>query len=296
MRYKGVTIHYHLMLLPGMILLLIYNLLPIFGNVMAFQNYIPAKGISGSEWVGLENFMYMFELDSSTRVFFNTIFIASMKIIMNIIVPVAFALLLNELILMRVKRYIQTIVYLPHFLSWVVLAGVLIDMLSGDGLINRVISFFTGDTIFFLASNTWFPIIVVLSDVWKEFGFNAIIILAALTAINPALYEAADIDGATRLRKIWHITLPGIAPTIVLLSTLSIGQILNAGFDQIFNLYNPLVYESGDIIDTFVYRTGLINAQFGLATAVGMMKALIGFVLIILSYRLAYKYANYRIF
>ncbi|QGH36077.1 ABC transporter permease subunit [Gracilibacillus salitolerans] len=296
MQYKGVTIHYHLMLLPGMIILFIYNLLPISGNIMAFQDYIPAKGISGSEWIGFENFTYMFELESSRRVFFNTIFIASMKIIMNIIVPVTFALLLNEVIFMKIKRSIQTIVYLPHFLSWVVLAGVLIDMLSGNGLINKVISFFTGETMFFLASNTWFPVVIVLSDVWKEFGFNAIIILAALTAINPALYEAADIDGASRLRKIWHITLPGIAPTIVLLSTLSIGQILNAGFDQIFNLYNPLVYESGDIIDTYVYRTGLINAQFGLATAVGMMKAVIGFVLIILSYRLAYRYANYRIF
>ncbi|MGP4038620.1 ABC transporter permease [Gracilibacillus sp. D59] len=296
MQYKGVTIHYHLMLLPGMIILFIYNLLPIAGNVMAFQDYIPAKGISGSEWIGFENFTYMFELDGSRRVFFNTIFIASMKIIMNIIVPVTFALLLNEVIFMKIKRSIQTIVYLPHFLSWVVLAGVLIDMLSGNGLINKVISFFTGETMFFLASNTWFPVVIVLSDVWKEFGFNAIIILAALTAINPALYEAADIDGASRLRKIWHITLPGIAPTIVLLSTLSIGQILNAGFDQIFNLYNPLVYESGDIIDTYVYRTGLINAQFGLATAVGMLKAVIGFVLIILSYRLAYRYANYRIF
>jgi len=206
------------------------------------------------------------------------------------------ALLLHELVFPRMKKWFQTIIYLPHFLSWVILAGILTDMLSAQGLVNKVVQALFGETVFFLGSNFWFPIVVVLSDVWKEFGFNAIIFLAALTAINPSLYEAAEIDGAGRLRKMWSVTLPGIMPTIVLVTTLNIGQVLNAGFDQIYNLYNPLVYQSGDIIDTYVYRIGLVQYQFGLATAVGSLKSLVGFILIFISYRLAAKYANYRIF
>jgi putative aldouronate transport system permease protein len=152
------------------------------------------------------------------------------------------------------------------------------------------------EPIMFLTSNTWFPAIVVGTDIWKEFGFAAIIYLAALAGINPSLYEAAEIDGASRLKQIWYVTLPNLVTTTVLLATLSIGNVLNAGFDQIFNLYNPVVYQSGDIIDTYVYRVGLVQAQYGFATAVGLLKSIIGFILIIISYRIAYKFANYRIF
>jgi putative aldouronate transport system permease protein len=152
------------------------------------------------------------------------------------------------------------------------------------------------DPIMFLASNRWFPAIIVGSDIWKEFGFAAIIYLAALAGINPNLYEAAEMDGASRVKQLLYVTLPSLLPTVILLATLSIGNILNAGFDQIFNLYNPLVYSSGDIIDTYVYRVGLVQAQYGFATAVGLMKSLVGFAMIVLSYRIAYKYANYRIF
>ncbi|WP_199620792.1 ABC transporter permease [Paenibacillus alkalitolerans] len=296
MKYKGIAVHYHLMLLPGMLLLLVFQIVPMLGIVIAFQDFIPARGVLGSEWVGLENFEYMLELDDSKQIFRNTVFIASMKIVCNIFFPVSFALLLHELVFVRVKRWIQTIVYLPHFLSWVILAGILTDMLSGNGLINQVVMLFREEPILFLGSNAWFPFVVVISDVWKDFGFNTIVFLAALTAINPSLYEAAEIDGASRFRKLFHITLPGIAPVVVLVATLSIGQILNAGFEQIFNLYNPIVYESGDIIDTWVYRVGLLDAQYGLATAVGTLKSLVGFILIVISYGLASKYANYRIF
>jgi len=288
--------HYHLMLFPGMVFLIIFSIVPLFGISIAFQDFIPAKGIWGSRWIGWDNFTYMFQLDDSKQIFFNTVFISLMKIILNILVPVTFALLLHDLMYVRVKRWIQTIVYLPHFLSWVILAGILADMLGSQGIVNRLVTYFRGEPIFFLGSNFWFPIIVIVSDVWKEFGFNAVIFIAALTAINPSLYEAAEMDGAGRFAKLRHVTLPGIMPTIVLVATLNIGQILNAGFDQIFNLYNPLVYSSGDIIDTYVYRVGLIQAQYGLATAVGTMKSVIGFVLIFLSNRLAAKYANYRIF
>jgi putative aldouronate transport system permease protein len=284
------------MLLPGIVFLFIFHIVPMFGIAIAFQNFKIGLGIWNSEWIGLENFTYLFEINDSGIIFFNTVFIALCKIIAHLIIPLVFAVLLNEVRFMGLKRWVQTIVYLPHFLSWVILAGVVIDMLSLDGIFNNTLKALGYEPILFLASNKWFPAIIVTSDIWKEFGFAAIIYLAALAGINPSLYEAAEMDGATRIRQLYYITLPSLIPTVVLLATLSIGNILNAGFDQIFNLYNPLVYESGDIIDTYVYRVGLVQAQYGFATAVGLLKSVIGFVLIIISYKIAYKYANYRIF
>jgi putative aldouronate transport system permease protein len=288
--------HYHLMLLPGVLLLIVFHVVPMFGAAIAFQDFKIGRGIWGSEWIGLENFTYLFQIRDSGVIFYNTVFIAVCKIIAHLIVPLVFALMLNEVRQMAIKRWVQTVVYLPHFISWVILAGIVIDMLSLNGIVNQTLQALGIKPILFLASNTWFPVIVIGSDIWKEFGFAAIVYLAALAGINPSLYEAAEMDGATRLQQLRYISLPGIASTIVLLATLSIGNVLNAGFDQIFNLYNPLVYESGDIIDTYVYRVGLVQAQYGFATAVGLLKSAIGFVLIVLSYRLAYKYANYRIF
>lgn len=284
------------MMLPGVMLLFMFSIVPMFGIVMAFQRFVPGKQIWKQDWIGFDNFTFMLQIPDSKQVLFNTIIIASMKIIAGIIVPVTFALLLNEVRLHKFKRTIQTIVYLPHFMSWVILAGIMVNILSLDGILNQLLALFGVDPIMFLASNTWFRHIVVWSDVWKEFGFGAIVYLAALTGINPSLYEAAEIDGANRLHKLVYITLPGIMPTIVLLTTLSLGQILNAGFDQIFNLYNPLVYSSGDIIDTYVYRIGIVQMQYGLATAVGLLKSVVAIVLIAISYRLAYKFAGYRIF
>ncbi|MBP1990313.1 ABC transporter permease [Paenibacillus eucommiae] len=288
--------HYHLMLLPGMLLVFIFSIIPMFGIVIAFQDFNPGLGFLKSSWIGLSNFRYMFELPDSKTIFYNTLFISSMKIIANLIVPLLFALMLNELRLSLLKRWVQTIVYLPHFLSWVILSGSIVEILSLNGPVNQVVQWFANEPILFLGSNQWFPPIIIFSDVWKEFGFGTIIYLAALTGISPALYEAARMDGATRIQQLMYITLPGITTTVVLLATLSLGNVLNAGFDQIFNLYNPLVYESGDIIDTYVYRIGLINTQFGFATAVGLMKSVISFVLIVVSYRLAFKLTNYRIF
>lgn len=293
---KSFQKHYHLMMLPGIVLLIVFHLVPMFGIVIAFQDFNIGLGLKHSPWIGLENFKYLFEIRDSKVIFANTVFLATGKIVMHLLVPLVFAILLNELKNVILKRWVQTIVYLPHFLSWVILAGVIIDMLSLDGIVNGVIRAFGGEGIMFLASNGWFPAIVIGSDIWKEFGFAAIIYLAALAGINSSLYEAAVIDGAGRLQQIFYITLPGLMTTTVLLATLSIGNILNAGFDQIFNLYNPLVYPSGDIIDTYVYRVGLVQAQYGFATAVGLLKSVIGFALIVLSYRIAYRYAGYRIF
>lgn len=296
MKNKGLAKHYYFMLIPGYIWLILFHIVPIFGIAIAFQNFNPGQGIWHSEWVGLENFKYMFTLSDSKSIFFNTIFIAVMKIVANLIVPLLFALMLNELRLAVYKRWVQTIVYLPHFLSWVIISGIMLDLFSYTGPVNNLLSVFGIEPVLFFAKANLFPYFIVGSDVWKEFGFSTIIYLAALTGINPALYEAAALDGANRFQRLWHLTLPGIVTTCVLLLILSLGNVLNAGFDQIFNLYNPLVYSTGDIIDTWVYRAGLLDMQYGLATAVGLLKSVIGFILITISYYLANRFTNYRIF
>lgn len=295
-RFTFEIFSYHLMLFPSTILLIIFSIVPMFGLLMAFQNYVPAKGILGSKWVGMSNFTYMFQIPDSIQVFKNTIIIAIAKMVAGIIVPVLFALLLNEAKNRFFKRLVQTIVYLPYFLSWVLLGGVFITMFSLDGIANQVVISLGGDPMMFLGSNTWFRPIVIATDVWKNFGYGAIIYLAALTGIDPCLYEAAAIDGAGRWKQLLHITLPALIPTIILMTTLSLGNVLNAGFDQIFNLYNPLVYDTGDIIDTYVYRMGLVSMQYSLGTAVGLMKSVISFILIGVSYWMAKRFAGYHIF
>lgn len=287
----------HLMVAPSFILVLIFSYGPIAGLMIAFQKFSIVKGMFGSPFVGWDNFDYMFKLPEIWQVVRNTVLIAVMKIVAGLFVPIIVALLLNELRKQVFKRWIQTIIYLPHFLSWIILGGVLIDILSPtSGIVNQFLGLFGIEPIFFLGSVHWFPGIVVISDVWKEFGFSTIVYLAALAGINPALYEAAVIDGANRWKQTIYITLPGMIPIIILLATLSLGNVLNAGFDQIFNLYSPVVYESGDIIDTLVYRLGLEQAQFSLATAVGLIKSVVSIILISGSYYLAYRVANYRIF
>ncbi|MEF2246060.1 MULTISPECIES: ABC transporter permease [unclassified Paenibacillus] len=287
----------HLMLIPGIIVLLIYSYYPMAGIVIAFQKFIPIKGIFGSDWIGLGNFRYILQMPDIWQVLYNTVYIASMKILLGLIVPIIIAILLNELKNMFIKRGVQTLIYLPHFLSWVILGGIMVDILSpSEGIVNQVLQAAGMDTIFFLGSNKWFPFALIVSDVWKEFGFSTIVFLAAITGINPSLYEAAVVDGASHIRQVWHVTLPGMVPIIVLMATLSLGNVLNAGFDQVFNLYSPSVYQSGDILDTLIYRMGLLDAQFGVATAIGLFKSLVSFILIALSYFLAYRLVNYRIF
>jgi len=297
-RHKRISsLPFHLMILPGFILVALYSYGPIAGIVIAFQNFIPAKGLFGSEWIGLGNFEYMAGLSDTYAVVKNTVYIATMKIIAGQVAPIATALLLNEVRKAFVKRGIQTLIYLPHFLSWVILGGIMVDILSpSSGIVNALLRFVGLEPVDFLGNPRTFPFVLVISDVWKDFGFSTIVYLAALTSINPALYEAAAIDGAGRLKMTWHITLPGMLPIIILLATLNLGHILNAGFDQVFNLYSPQVYRTGDIIDTFVYRMGLIDAQYGLATAVGLFKSFVSLLLISASYALAYRFANYRIF
>ncbi|WP_018759638.1 ABC transporter permease [Paenibacillus terrigena] len=287
----------HILVFPSLVIVLIYCYIPMFGNIIAFQDFKPIKGFMGSEWTGLTNLKYVLEMPNTYRIVWNTVYIATMKIIMGNVVPIIIALLLNEIRKTVVKRSIQTLIYFPYFLSWVILAGILIDVLSlQHGIVNQVLGWFGIQPIYFLGDNRWFPITLVLTDTWKEFGFNTIVFLAALTSINPSLYEAAIIDGANRWKQTLYITLPGMIPIIVLMATLSLGNVLNAGFDQVFNLYSPQVYESGDILDTLIYRVGVSDAQYGPATAIGLLKSSVSFLLISVSYWLAYRFANYRIF
>jgi putative aldouronate transport system permease protein len=284
------------MMFPGMLWIFIFSIVPMFGIVMAFEDFNPMLGIFRSRWVGFENFEYMFLLNDVGSIFYNTVFIAVGKMLFNLLFPLLFALLLNELVFVRLKRPIQTIVYLPHFLSWVILSGILLDIFGYSGPVNQIIQIFGGERVLFFAQPKLFPAFVIGSEAWKEFGFNAIIYLAALTGINPNLHEAAAIDGCGRFGRVLHVNLPGISSTIILLAVLSLGNVLNAGFDQIFNLYNPIVYSTGDIIDTWVYREGLLHFQFSLGTAVGLLKSVVSFVLITLSYFLADRLVGYRIF
>jgi putative aldouronate transport system permease protein len=287
----------HAMILPGLLLVVIYKYIPMLGIAIAFEKFIPSLGIAGSRWIGLGNFKYVLDMPDTAQVLWNTISIALMKMVVGLIVPIAVALLLNEIRQKLVKRGIQTLIYLPHFLSWVILGGIIVDILSpSSGIVNQLIKSMGMKPVFFLGDNHWFRYVLVATNEWKEFGFGTIVYLAALTGINPSLYEAAVMDGASRWKQTWHITIPGILPIIILLATLSLGNVLNAGFDQVFNLYNPSVYESGDIIDTLVYRIGLEEAQYGVATAIGLFKSVVSFVFITVSYWLAYRFANYRIF
>ena len=288
----------HLMVLPALTMIVLFSYIPMAGVKIAFEKFIPAKGFWGNQtFVGLDNFRYVLSIPTSMRVLGNTLYIAGAKVLLGLAVPIGYSLLLNEIRAIRYKRMLQTIVYFPHFLSWVIMAGILMDLLSPQyGLINKLITTLGGDPVFFLGSSKWFPRTIIFTDIWKSFGFKTVIYIAAMTAIDAGLYEAAAIDGAGRLRQTWHITLPGMRMIVILMMVLSLGDVMNAGFDQVFNLYNPLVYDTGDIIDTLVYRLGLLEAKYGPATAVGLFKSVVSFILISSSYFVATKWFNYRIF
>ncbi len=290
-------IHYHLMVIPGVAIVLLFNTVTWLGILLSFQDFIPKRGWFGSPWVGFENFEIFFGMPDSFEIIRNTLFMAVGKIVMTSMAAILFALLLNELRGKRLKRGIQTAVYLPHFISWVIFATVMRSMLTADGFVNKILAALgRQDPVLFLGAPGIFPVVMIVTDVVKEFGFAAVVYLAAITDIDPGLYEAAAIDGASRFRQAVHITLPGILPVIVLMATLNLGNVLNAGFDQIFNMYSPSVYSTGDIIDTYVYRMGLISFNYGVGSAVGLFKSVICMALMSLAYFLADRFADYRIF
>lgn len=288
--------YYHAMMIPGMIFLLIFSYVPMAGIVMAFQNFVPAKGILGSKWVGLQQFKDLFSNKDIFLLIRNTVVISLGKIIFGTIVAIAFAILLNEIRHRWLKKGVQTIVYLPHFLSWVILATVVSNMFSLDGLVNGVLKTIGLGELNFIGDNHLFQPLLIGTDVWKEFGYNSIVYLAAITAIDPGLHEAAAIDGASWWQRVWHVTLPGMLPIIILMVAINMSNILNAGFDQIYNLYSVRVYETGDILDTYVYRVGLVNRQYSFGTAVGLFKSLIGMILMLSVNELSKKFAHRSVF
>ena len=292
----SLQVHYWLMVLPGFVWIFLFSVVPMVGIIMAFEDFSPSRGWFGSEWVGLENFEYLWRLSDARRVLKNTLIIAGGKLFLNLVIPIVFAILLNEVVNLRFKKAVQTIVYLPHFISWVILANIMSNIFGYQGVVNAVLGRFGTEPVVFMGEPDIFRQLLIGTDVWKEFGYGAVIYLAALTSIDPNLYEAASIDGAGRWKLIRYITLPSLIPTVVLMGTLSLGSILNGGFDQVFNMYNASVYSTADIIDTWVYRIGLVNVQYSLASCAGLLKSVVSLVLISVSYLLAHKFADYRIF
>lgn len=285
----------YIMLLPGIIVTFVFSYIPLYGLVIAFQDYNPGLGFS-SPWVGFDNFKAVFNQPNFISTIWNTLYISFFKMLGGIIVPVTFALLLNEISNRFLKRVYQTLIYMPNFISWVILAGIFRELLTVKGPVNELLGVLNLPAVNFLGEPAVFPWTMIVTDIWKGFGFGTVVYLAALTGIDPELYDAAKVDGAKRIKQLWHITLPMLLPTIILMMVLSLGSVLNAGFDQIFNMYAPVVYSSGDIIDTYVYRLGLEQTQYSIATAVGLFKSLISLVLVCTSYILADKLAGYRIF
>lgn len=288
-------VYYWLLVLPGVIVTFMFNTRTWPGILAAFEDFIPVRGWFDSEWVGWDNFEVFFMQPDAFRIIRNTLIIAIGKIVLGQVMAVTFALMLNEIRNSKLKKSIQTITYLPHFVSWVIFATVLKYIIGTNGLIENFLKD-NGITISILGTASIFPAIMIVTETLKEFGWSAIIYLSALTAVDQGLYEAAEMDGATRWQQTLHVTLPGISPVIVLNALLSLGNVLNAGFDQIFNMYNTLVMSTGDILDTWVYRQGLISMNYGIGTAVGLFKSIIGIVLTIIAYWAADKFADYKIF
>jgi len=286
---------YAMLALP-VLFLFVFNYIPMFGTLIAFEKFLPAKGVLGSKWVGWKNFETLFFMPGFTRALKNTVFISLWKIVLGIVVPVSFTILLNELGSKWIKRIVQTLIYLPHFISWVLLSGIFIKLLSVNGPVNKLLGVMGLGPVPFLGDNKWFPFTIIATHIWKEFGYGTIVYLAAVSGVNEDLYEAAAIDGAGHWKQMLHVTLPCITPIILLMTALSIGNVLNGGFDQIYNMYNNVVIDSGDILDTLVYRIGFGSGQFGLSTAASMFKSVVSCVLILTSYKLAYRFTGYRVF
>lgn len=271
----------YLMVLPSIILIFFFCYIPMYGVLMAFENYRPQLGVLGSEWVGLYHFKDFFTSPHSLNVLRNTVVISVYSLLVGFPFPIILALLLNEVRCQAYKRTVQTISYMPYFISNVVICGMLKSFLAYDGLFNQIGAVFGMAPKSFLSNPALFPSVIVFSDLWQSIGWNSIIYMAALAGIDPDLYEAAHIDGCGRLRQIWHITLPGIVPTMVTLLILSIGGLLSANSDKILLLYSPLTYETGDVIGTFVYRRGIKGGDFSYSTAVSLFQTVINFLLLI---------------
>ena len=282
----------YLLLLPGLVFLIIFRYIPIFGNVIAFMDYNPYDA-SQNVWVGLKHFQDLLTRPQFLQVFGNTLYISILKMVCGFPIPIILALMMNEMKNLKFKKVAQTLLYLPNFISWVVLAGLIMNMLDPDtGLVTGIINSITGEQVQVLTDTRYFVPMLIVTDIYKGAGWGTIIYFAALSGIDPQLYEAAEIDGARKWKQLLHITLPSITPTIVVMLILSCNNIVNAGFDQIFMLYTALVYSVADIIDTYVYRIGIQNADYSFSTAAGLFKSVIAFVMILIVNTVAKKTGN----
>ena len=286
----------HVMMLPALIFAIVFSIFPLVGLIMAFQDYSPSKGLFGSQFVDIYNFTKLFNRPDFFSATWNTFIIAIAKIIATTILSIVIALLINEVQSQKLKKTIQVIIFLPYFLSWALLGNIFVEMFSLSGSFNLLLENLGIEGKYWITDNKWFRTIIVATDVWKNLGYQVVVFLAAITSINSSLYEAAEIDGAGHFQKCMHITLPGIKPMIILMCILNIGNIMNAGFEQILVMYNPSVYETGDILDTMGYRIGLLGMDYSMGTAIGLFKSIISCICFIVAYRIAFKVSDYKLF
>lgn len=291
-KYKS----FFFMFLPTLIFFIIFKYIPVFGNVIAFKNFSIKEGIWGGEWVGLAHFYELFTAPSFYEVFRNTLTISFSKLLVNFPTPIVFAILLNEIGNKYFKKTVQTLSYLPHFISWVVLASIFKQFLSpSTGPINILIKQFGGTPIYFLGDPKIFPYVLVFTSLWQSLGWSSIVYLAAISGIDPGLYEAATMDGANRFHKMVHITVPSIAPVMVIMFILAVGKITTDDFDQIYNFLSPAVYSTGDVIGTYVYRKGIVDMSYEFSTAVGLFQNVIAFALVVVTNLFAKRVGDYGI-
>ena len=272
---------YYILLLPMIAYYIIWAYGPLYGIQIAFKDFSPRLGISGSAWVGLRNFEAFFNSAFAWRVIRNTILINFWNLVFGFPLPIVFALMLNEIRRNSFKRTVQTITYMPYFISLVVICGMIVDFTASDGVLGEVAKLFGMAPVNLLGDAKYFRTVYVTSEIWQFLGWNSILFVSALTGINSELYEAATIDGASRIKQIWHVSLPGILPTIAILLVLRIGSMMNLGFEKIILLYSGLTYETADVISSFVYRKGIVDGDFGYATAVGLFNSVVNFILVV---------------
>lgn len=283
---------YYLMVLPGVIYFLVFKYIPMMGSVIAFQDYSVFKGLLDSEWVGLKHFKALINYPDFRRIFTNTLVLGLCKTVLIFPIPVVLSLMLNEIKNLRLKKTIQTAVYIPYFLSWVIVGGLIFDIFGVGGLFNNIRNSLGLNNLLAMQKESWFRPIDIISSIWKDAGWGTVVYLAAISGIDPALYESAAMDGASRFARMKYITFPLLVPTILTLFLLNIGSFLELGFEQVFNLLTPMTYSVGDIFDTYVYRVGIQQAQYSFTTAVGLFQSTIGLIMVVTFNKLANKFSD----
>lgn len=280
---------YYLMVLPGLIYFIVFKFIPMLGSVIAFQDYNIIGGIFESTWVGLKHFKALFQYPDFKRILTNTIVLGFFKTILIFPIPVILSLMLNEIDNLRLKKGVQTAIYIPYFISWVIVGGLIFDIFGTGGLFNNIREALGMEPILAMQKESWFRPIYIISSIWKEAGWGTVVYLAAISGIDPSLYESATMDGASRFQRMRHITFPLLVPTIVTIFLLNIGNFLELGFDQVFNLQTPMTYSVSDIFDTYVFRVGIQQAQYSFTTAVGLFQSVVGLILVLVFNKLSQK-------